>query len=54
MTDDDDVCLSEVEDGVCTLTLNNPERRNAWNLAMERRYFDLLAPRGFPGPSASP
>ncbi|MGH9040218.1 MAG: enoyl-CoA hydratase-related protein [Acidimicrobiia bacterium] len=38
-----DLCLSETRDGVCTLTLNDPERRNAWSRAMERRYFDLLA-----------
>ena len=40
---DDTLCLFEVKDGVCTLTLNNPERRNAWSRAMENRYFDLLA-----------
>ncbi len=28
--------------GVCTLTLNNPERRNAWTVPLENRYFDLL------------
>lgn len=39
---DDDLCLSETKDGVCTLTLNNPERRNAWSRTMEHRYFDLL------------
>jgi enoyl-CoA hydratase/carnithine racemase len=39
---DDDLCLYDVSEGVCTLTLNNPERRNAWSRAMERRYFDLL------------
>jgi enoyl-CoA hydratase/carnithine racemase len=38
----DDLCLYEVSEGVCTLTLNNPERRNAWNQDMEDRYFDLL------------
>ncbi|HEY3239645.1 MAG TPA: enoyl-CoA hydratase-related protein, partial [Acidimicrobiia bacterium] len=41
-TTDDDLCLYDVVDGVCTLTLNNPERRNAWSRAMEQRYFDLL------------
>ncbi|GAA2409769.1 enoyl-CoA hydratase [Actinomadura vinacea] len=30
------------EEGVATLTLNRPERRNAWNLPMERRFFELL------------
>lgn len=39
---DDDLCLFDVSAGVCTLTLNNPERRNAWSVAMEQRYFDLL------------
>jgi enoyl-CoA hydratase/carnithine racemase len=32
----------EVTDGVCTLTLDNPGRRNAWNLEMEEEYFALL------------
>ena len=41
-TTNDDLCLYDVADGVCTLTLNNPERRNAWSRAMEQRYFDLL------------
>jgi len=31
-----------VEDGVCTLTLNDPERRNAWSPPMEHEYFTLL------------
>lgn len=39
---DDDLVLYDVSEGVCTLTLNNPERRNAWSRTMERRYFDLL------------
>jgi enoyl-CoA hydratase/carnithine racemase len=34
--------LWAVEDGVCTLTLNNPARRNAWNPVMEEEYFSLL------------
>ena len=34
--------LYSVADGVATLTLNNPERKNAWNLTMEHRYFELL------------
>lgn len=34
---------SELDDtGVCTLTLDNPERRNAWNPDMERQYFEAL------------
>ena len=30
------------EDGVATLTFNRPERKNAWNVPMEERYFELL------------
>jgi enoyl-CoA hydratase/carnithine racemase len=32
----------DVADGVCTLTLDNPERHNAWSPEMERDYFSLL------------
>jgi enoyl-CoA hydratase/carnithine racemase len=32
----------EVADGVCMLTLDNPERHNAWSPEMEREYFALL------------
>lgn len=32
----------EVRDGVALLTLNRPERLNAWTGEMEREYFDLL------------
>ena len=32
----------EVSGGVCTLTFDHPERRNAWSPAMERQYFELL------------
>lgn len=42
MTTDDDLVLYELDDGICTLTLHNPERRNAWSVAMEERYFSLL------------
>ncbi|MHB8463979.1 MAG: enoyl-CoA hydratase-related protein [Acidimicrobiales bacterium] len=31
-----------VSDRVCTLTLDNSERRNAWSPDMERQYFALL------------
>ncbi len=31
-----------VEGAVCTLTLDNPGRHNAWNPDMERQYFSLL------------
>ncbi len=39
---DDDVVLWDEVDGVATLTLNRPERMNAWTGAMETRYLDLL------------
>jgi enoyl-CoA hydratase/carnithine racemase len=29
-------------DGVCTITLDHPTRRNAWNPSMEAQYFDAL------------
>jgi enoyl-CoA hydratase/carnithine racemase len=32
----------EVADAVCTLTLDNPERHNAWSPTMEQQYFSLL------------
>jgi enoyl-CoA hydratase/carnithine racemase len=32
----------EVTDGVALVTLNRPEKRNAWNLAMEEAYFGSL------------
>ena len=38
-----DVVLFEVTDRVAVLTLNRPDRLNAWTQAMQRRYFDLLA-----------
>lgn len=37
-----DLVLSSVSEHVCTLTLNNPSRHNAWSHDMERRYFELL------------
>lgn len=39
----DDVCLYEVKDGVAVLTLNRPQRNNAWNAALGTAYFDRLA-----------
>jgi enoyl-CoA hydratase/carnithine racemase len=42
MTVDDELVLRTVDGGVCTLVLNNPERRNAWNYEMEERYFARL------------
>jgi enoyl-CoA hydratase/carnithine racemase len=38
----EDLVLVETTNGVRTLTLNNPERKNAWSLAMEAQYFSLL------------
>jgi enoyl-CoA hydratase/carnithine racemase len=38
----DDLVLCTVEQGVALLTLNRPERKNAWTIALEERYFDLL------------
>jgi len=37
-----EVVQRTVEDGVALLTLNRPERLNAWTAEMQRRYFDLL------------
>jgi len=37
-----EVVLHETRDGVALLTLNRPDRLNAWTSAMETRYFDLL------------
>ena len=40
---DTDAVLVEVgDDGVAVLTLNRPERSNAWTPALERRFFQLL------------
>jgi enoyl-CoA hydratase/carnithine racemase len=38
----DPVVLCRVEDGVATVTLNRPERMNAWTQEMEDRYFAVL------------
>ena len=43
MTNDaDEVVLHEQRDGVALLTLNRPDRLNAWTPPMEVRYFGLL------------
>jgi enoyl-CoA hydratase/carnithine racemase len=37
-----DVLLKESIEGVAVLTLNRPDRLNAWTVAMENAYFDAL------------
>jgi enoyl-CoA hydratase/carnithine racemase len=37
-----EVVYKRVEDGVAVITLNRPERLNAWTIEMERLYFDAL------------
>jgi enoyl-CoA hydratase/carnithine racemase len=40
---DEDLVLYETDkDGVATVTLNRPERKNAWSIPMERRFFAVL------------
>jgi len=38
----DDVVLYEAGDGIATITLNRPDRLNAWTGPMGRAYFDAL------------
>ena len=38
-----EVVLKSVQDGVAVLTLNRPERLNAWTQELEHAYFGLLA-----------
>jgi enoyl-CoA hydratase/carnithine racemase len=38
-----EVVLKTVQDGVAVLTLNRPDRLNAWTQEMERVYFGMLA-----------
>ena len=42
MGDSEELVLYELSEGSATLTLNRPERRNAWTIPLEDRYFDLL------------
>jgi enoyl-CoA hydratase/carnithine racemase len=37
-----EVVLFEVDEGVAVLTLNRPDRLNAWTAELQTRYFDLL------------
>ena len=37
-----DIVLSEVRNGVALVTLNRPDRMNAWTPAMQSEYFDAL------------
>src|SRR5439155_13267271 len=39
----DDEVLYRVEDGVAVITLNRPERLNAWTPSLQVQYFDRLA-----------
>ena len=41
-TNDVQVRTDVTDDGVCTITLDNPARRNAWNPTMETQYFAAL------------
>lgn len=42
MSETPDTVLTEISEGVLTITLNRPERGNAWNSAMTNAYFDAL------------
>jgi len=37
-----EVVTRTIEDGVALLTLNRPDRLNAWTAEMQRAYFDFL------------
>ena len=39
---DEDLVHYDVADGVATVTLHNPDRKNAWSVAMEHQYFGCL------------
>ena len=41
-----EVVQRSIDDGVAVLTLNRPDRLNAWTADMEELYFDLLADCG--------
>lgn len=37
-----DIVTRDTQDGVALLTLNRPERHNAWTVPLEERYYDRL------------
>ena len=39
---DVEVVQRSIEDGVALLTLNRPDRLNAWTVEMEEAYFGML------------
>ncbi|HZQ58151.1 MAG TPA: enoyl-CoA hydratase-related protein [Acidimicrobiales bacterium] len=39
---DEELVLSSLADGVLTVTLNRPDRLNAWTRRLERQYFTVL------------
>src|SRR4051795_3110410 len=39
---DEDLVHYDAADGVATVTLHNPDRKNAWSVAMEHQYFARL------------
>ena len=44
MTSNPDLVLASInENGVGVITLNNPDRMNAWSAAMSKRFFERLA-----------
>lgn len=38
----DETVLIDVDDAVALLTLNRPDRLNAWTRPLQRRFFELL------------
>jgi enoyl-CoA hydratase/carnithine racemase len=38
----DELVRYDVADGIATVTLHNPDRKNAWSVAMEHQYFARL------------
>lgn len=42
MSDDEETVLLAVHDSVAVITLNRPERRNAWTPELEQRFYERL------------